>query len=122
MTTRWRRASSPHGRTECTECGALIDTTADTPDRRVPCQNCGGIKRTYHASMTGMQPSNYLLDNFVAHKLSLLTECGARELPAEANWLNTFILTSVFKVNLPAKTRAYVFNFLRRAEGALSAY
>lgn len=109
-------------RTECTECGALIDTTADTPDCRVPCPNCGGIKRTYHASVTGMQPSNYLLDNFVAHKLSLLIECGARELPAETNRLNTFILTSVFKVSLPAKTRAYVFNFLRRGEGALSAY
>ena len=114
--------STAHGRTECTECGALIDTTADTPVSRAPCPNCGGIKRTHHASVTGMQPSNYLLDNFVAHKLSLLTECGARELPAEANWLNTFILTSVFRVSLPAKTRAYVFNFLRRAEGALSAY
>lgn len=114
--------STSHGRTECTECGALIDTTADTPDRRVPCPNCGSSKRSYHASVTGMQPSNYLLDNFVAHKLSLLTQCGARELPAETNWLNVFILTSVFKVSLPAKTRAYVFNFLRRAEGALSAY
>jgi hypothetical protein len=69
-----------------------------------------------------MQPSNYLLDNFVAHKLSLLTECGARELPEEANWLNAFILNSVFRVNFPAKTRAYLFNFLRRAEGASSAY
>jgi hypothetical protein len=65
---------------------------------------------------------NYLLDNFVAHKLSLLTECGTRELPEDANWLNTFILTCVFRVRLPAKTRAYVFNFIRRAEGALSAY
>ncbi len=114
--------STTHGRTECTECGALIDTAADTPDSHVPCPNCGGIKRAYYASLTGMQPSNYLLDNFVAHKLSLLTECGARELPVETKWLNTFILTSVFKVSLPAKTRAYVFNFLRRAEGALSAY
>ena len=114
--------STTHGRTECIECGALVDTAADTPNSRVPCSNCGGIKRTYHASLTGMQPSNYLLDNFVAHKLSLLTECGARELPTDANWLNSFILTSVFRVSLPAKTRAYVFNFLRRAEGALSAY
>lgn len=63
-----------------------------------------------------------MLDNFVAHRLSLLTKCGARELPAQANWLNTFILTSVLKVRLPTETRAYVFNFLRRAEGASSAY
>jgi predicted RNA-binding Zn-ribbon protein involved in translation (DUF1610 family) len=110
------------GRTECTECGTLIDTTADTPDRRVPCPNCGGIKRRIYASATGGQPSNYMLDNFVAHRLSLLTKCGVRELPAQANWLNTFILTSVLKVRLPTETRAYVFNFLRRAEGALSAY
>ena len=71
---------------------------------------------------TGMQPSNYLLDNFVAHKLSLLTECGARELSVNQNWLNTFILTCVFKARLATKPRAYVFNFLRRAEGASSAY
>jgi hypothetical protein len=69
-----------------------------------------------------MQPSNYLLDNFVAHKLSLLKECGAAELPERPNWLNAFILSSVFRVRLEAKTRAYVFNFLRRAEGASSAY
>jgi len=69
-----------------------------------------------------MQPTNYLLDHFVAHKLSQLTECGAQEFPREGNWLNKFILTSVIKVTLPAKTRAYIFNFLRRAEGALFAY
>jgi hypothetical protein len=57
-----------------------------------------------------------------AHKLSLLTECGVRELPTKANWLGAFILTTVFTATLPAKNRAYVFNFLRRAEGAFSAY
>ena len=25
-----------------------------------------------------MQPTDYFLNNFVAHKLSLLTECGSR--------------------------------------------
>jgi len=114
--------STTHGRTECVECGTPIDTAGDTPCSRVPCPNCGGVKRAYHASVTRMQPSNYLLDNFVAHKLSLLTECGAAELPVKANWLNAFILNSVFRVSLPVKTRAYLFNFLRRAEGALSAY
>ena len=114
--------SSTGGRTECTNCGALVDTAADAPDHRTPCPNCGGAKRTYHASVSRMQPSNYLLDNFIAHKLSLLKECGAAELPETPNWLNAFILTSIFRVRLEAKARAYMFNFLRRAEGASSAY
>jgi DNA-directed RNA polymerase subunit RPC12/RpoP len=109
--------------TTCTECGSPIDTTADTPDTRVPCPNCGGERRTVQLSATGMRPSNYMLDNHVAHKLSHLTECGAQELTASANWLNNFILTDVFIAGgLPAETRAYIFNFLRRAEGASSAY
>jgi hypothetical protein len=112
--------------TTCTECGSPIDTTADTPDTRVPCPNpnCGSKRRTVQLSATGMQPSNYMLDNYVAHKLSLLTECGARELTTSTNWLNAFILNFVFVfgASLPAKNRAYIFNFLRRAEGASSAY
>jgi hypothetical protein len=112
-----------HGHVECTECGTLIDTSADTPNSAVPCPKCGGAKRKVQLTASGpMRPSNYMLDNFVAHKLSLLTECGARELPTNANWLNAFILNSVFIARLAAKPRAYVFNFLRRAEGALSAY
>ena len=79
-------------------------------------------RRTVKFTASGMQPSNYLLDNFVAHKLSLLTYCGARELSTNANWIGAFVLTSVFKTQLPHKERAYVFNFLRRAEGAFSAY
>lgn len=106
----------------CADCGEALEVVADTPDARVPCPKCGGTKRVYHASMTGGVPSNYLLDNFVAHKLSLLTECGAAELTVEPNWLNSFILTTVFNVSLEPKIRAYLFNFIRRAEGALSAY
>ncbi len=110
--------------TECTDCGALIDTAADPPDIRVPCQNCGSTKRTVHThfSPSEMQPSNYLLDNFVAHKLSHLTECGAQEIQTNRNWLNAFIPNSVFRSTLTAQQRAYVFNFLRRAEGATSSY
>jgi hypothetical protein len=69
-------------------------------------------------------PTDYMLDNFVAHKLSLLTECGARALPftVNPNWLGKFILTNAFTFPLAPKPRAYVFNFLRRADGALSAY
>lgn len=108
-------------RIKCGNCGALIDTAANTPDNCAPCPKCGGVKRAYDASITG-EPTDYLLDNFVAHKLSLLTECSARELSTHANWLNAFILTNAFTVRLDPKQRAYVFNFLRRAEGALSAY
>ena len=69
-----------------------------------------------------MQPSNHFLDNFAAHKLSLLTECGAPDISAENAWLNRFILTTAFTTTLPQETMAYVFNFLRRTENAFSAY
>jgi hypothetical protein len=32
----------------------------------------------------GMQPTNYLLDHFIAHSLSELHACGASELNEEA--------------------------------------
>lgn len=73
-------------------------------------------------SATKLQPSNYMLDNFVAHKLSELTACDAPDLPDDSAWLNTFILNTAFRVRLEPKTRAYLFNFLRRTEGAISAY
>jgi hypothetical protein len=69
-----------------------------------------------------MQPSDYFLDNFVAHKLSLLTKCGAPELTTNANWISAFVLTRAFTAPLPQKKRAYAFNFVRRTEGAFSAY
>lgn len=68
------------------------------------------------------QLSAYALDNFVAHKLSQLTVCGAPELLGNAGWLNTFILTTIFRVQLKSDLRAYLFNFIRRAEAACSAY
>ena len=68
------------------------------------------------------QPTNYLLDNYVAHKLSELTTCEVPELPEDAKWLNTFILKMIFQLSIPPKTRAYLFNFLRRTEGASAAY
>ena len=69
-----------------------------------------------------MPLTDYFLDNFVAHKLSLLTKCGARELTTNANWISAFVLTRAFTAPLPQKNRAYAFNFVRRAEGAFSAY
>jgi hypothetical protein len=74
------------------------------------------------ATMGEMQPTDYLLDNFVAHKLSTLTECGAPELPIASTWLNGFILNSVFTTKWEPSRRAYAFNFIRRAEGAIATY
>lgn len=107
---------------ECGDCGTPIDQEHDTTEARLPCPNCGGIKRAYLASMGNAQPTNYLLDNYIAHKLSELTECGAEELSDEPKWLNTFILKSIFQFNLQPKPKAYLFNFLRRSEGASAAY
>jgi hypothetical protein len=111
-----------HDHIKCSDCGTVIDMDADTPDRAVPCPNCGSSKRRITASASGGQPSNYMLDNFAAHKLSSLTECGAPELTSNGDWLGAFILNSVFIAQLAPKPRAYAFNFLRRAEGTLSSY
>ncbi len=114
--------STTHSPVECGDCGSAIDVSADPPEGRAPCPKCGSKKRAYYATMANAQPTDYMLDHFVAHKLSQLTECGAAELPEKSSWLNAFILNNLFMVNFPLKTRAYLFNFLRRAEGALSGY
>jgi hypothetical protein len=69
-----------------------------------------------------MQPTNYFLDKFVAHKLSLLTECGAPELSANPNWIGQFVINTMLIAKPQPKQRAFAFTFLRRAEGAFSAY
>jgi len=38
--------SFTHDQTVCSECGAVIDTTRDTPTARAPCPTCGGLRRT----------------------------------------------------------------------------
>jgi hypothetical protein len=68
-----------------------------------------------------LQPSDHLLNNFVAHKMSSLTECRAPEL-SMSTWLNAFILNSANQGRLDDKHYAYEFNIIRRAEGAFSAY
>ena len=107
---------------ECAECGAALAQTPEDPTLQPPCSKCGSVKRVYNMQLGAGQLTNYSLDNFVAHKLSELTLCGASELVEEAKWLNTFILRTIFHFNLPPKTRAFLFNFLRRAEGASAAY
>ena len=107
---------------ECAECGLVLENIPEDPAARPPCPQCGSTKRGYTMKGGNAQPTNYVLDNFVAHKLSELTACGAPELPEEAKWLNTFILKTIFHFRIAPKVRAYLFNFLRRAEGASAAY
>jgi hypothetical protein len=66
--------------------------------------------------------TNYTLDTYISHRLSELTECSAPELLTESNWLNTFILKTIFHFNLQPKIRAFVFSFIRRSEAACNAY
>ena len=68
------------------------------------------------------QFTNYFLDTYVAHKISELTKCTAPECINDEKWLNSFILNSVFRTQIPTKPKAYIFNFLRRVEGAFKAY
>lgn len=107
---------------QCGDCGTAIDQENDTTEVRQPCPNCGGGKRNYIATMGSAEPTNYLLDTYIGYKLSELTKCGANELPDEPKWLYNFILKSIFQFNLKPKSRAYLFNFLRRSEGASTAY
>jgi hypothetical protein len=106
----------------CRQCGRNIDPSGDTPGANKPCPACGSTERIAYVTAGPMQPSNYFLDRYVAHKLSQLTECGAPELPTKRRlWLGDFISRTWF-IDLPEKWRAYVFNFLRRTEGALAEY
>jgi hypothetical protein len=63
-----------------------------------------------------------MLDKFVAHRLSSLTECGAPELTGDHVWLGLFVINNVFIATLAPEPRAYAFNFLRRAEAAFASY
>lgn len=114
--------STAHSPIECGQCGVAIDVSVDTVESRRPCPACGSVKRAYFATMTNAQPSNYLLDNHIAHKLSALIECGAAELKEDSSWLNNFILNSTLTFHVSPNTRAYLFSFLRRTEGATTAY
>ena len=114
--------NSTHAPVECGECQSPLEVPNPEPTERSPCPKCGSTKRNYYMTAANAQPSNYLLDNFIAYKLSELAACGAPELAEEGKWLNTFILRSIFHFNLDPKARAYLFNFLRRTDGASAAY
>lgn len=107
---------------ECAECDTVIDAAMDTPNVRAACVGCGSTKRKIYVASGDVRPTNYFLDKFVSHRFSLLTVCGAADVPAEENWLGGFIQWSAFVATPSSKERAYIFNFLRRAQGALSTY
>jgi len=108
---------------QCSNCSHPFAETYDEPDgRRNPCPNCGGLEGIYIPTIGESCFSNYSLDTFIAYRLSELTACSAPAIESDANWLNTFILSCAFRFQLPPKTRAYIFNFIRRVEGATSAY
>ncbi len=114
--------NSPTSSQSCGDCKSPLDSAHDPPDGRKPCPHCGSTKRAYHMVASNPVMSAYTLDNFIGHKLSQLTACGAEDLVDSPKWLNTFVLRTIFQLNLDPRVRTYLFSFLRRAEGACDAY
>lgn len=106
----------------CASCGIPIDETQDVNGVRTPCPQCASTARRMLLRMGPAQFAPYALDNFFAPKLSSLTQCGAPLLLPDEKWLGKFILRSIFEVRLGSKTRAFAFNFMRRAEAATGTY
>lgn len=75
-----------------------------------------------------MTLSNYALDYFIAPKLSQLTICNAPDISkskyaiSAEHYIKNFILNSIFHGRLENPTYAYLFNFLRRTQAAVSEY
>lgn len=73
--------------------------------------------------LNSMVLSSYSLDKFVAHQLSKVTACGAPDLgEAKKSFLNAFIMNTMLGVTIEPKTKAFLFNYLRRVEGAFRTY
>jgi hypothetical protein len=105
----------------CAACGRLLpDEAAVTPE--FSCPDCGGVPKVVSAAGIGAVPTPFMLDNFVAHKLSSLKACGATVLAAPGDRLNTFILTSVVTTAISQDVRAYLFNYIHRSDAAIAAY
>jgi hypothetical protein len=66
--------------------------------------------------------TDYALDKFMAHKLSELTECGAKDIPIQEGWLNQFLLNRVTAVHGDSIHPQYATTLLRRTEGAFWSY
>jgi predicted RNA-binding Zn-ribbon protein involved in translation (DUF1610 family) len=59
----WSREAMSDGLIKCGDCGTVINTDADTPEKAVLCPNCGSNKRAIAASITGGQPLNSSVSN-----------------------------------------------------------
>ena len=70
--------------------------------------------------------SKYSKDNFIAPKLSELTKVGAPELLSftkeYGNWVENFILNTIFRFRINGQTRQLIMFFLRKVEGAFQEY
>lgn len=66
--------------------------------------------------------SKHVLDNYMAPKLSELTECGAPDLPSPKNLMGSYILNRIFVVEYRPEVQRLVFNFIRRVEHAYREY
>lgn len=73
-----------------------------------------------------MKLSAFARDTYVAPKLSKLTTCGAPEI---TDWqdrargsLADFIIVSMLRVTFTESDRQYLFNIVRRVEGAIEEY
>jgi hypothetical protein len=73
-----------------------------------------------------MPLTKFGLDTFVAQKLSELTAPTAtsvsKEFPGLDTWLTTFVLKTIFHLNLPQARVALGFALLRRAGAAIEDY
>src|SRR5688572_9939357 len=78
------------------------------------------------ADVMQMKLSDFARDTYVAPKMSELTTCGA---PPLSEWqvrargsLADFIITSMLRVSFQESDRQYLFNVVRRVEGAIEEY
>ncbi len=73
-----------------------------------------------------MPLSNYSLNKYVAQELADLKNPCARsvrgEFPNLEAWIPTFVLKSIFQLNLPEGRAALAFSLIRRAQAAIEDY
>jgi hypothetical protein len=70
-----------------------------------------------------LHPTDDFKDKFVAPEISSFTEALIPDLSGlQERWLVSFILNSSLVVQLDEATRCTIYNFLRRAEGAIREY
>jgi hydroxymethylpyrimidine pyrophosphatase-like HAD family hydrolase len=72
-----------------------------------------------------LNPSNYFLDKYISRDLSNLTIYNIPEISDEnkqVEFVNTFILSSVFVSQVEEKDRIYIMNFLRKVESTRDCY